>query len=177
MRVQTIIGNSGTPSAIASKRRIANDLDYLVARLHARRSRMAEAKRLDDLCRIRSLPEFFHTIFPGSEFKGILDFQRLLVYELISELSGFRAHMSGPGADLTRLDAGSVPGGKFEGIDPGMFDKDPHRRVIYASRLPPQGVSLGYPRTSYSGISGRFCPAGPKGTPSGKPGKGSRNLS
>ncbi len=80
--------------------RIANDLDYLAARLHARRSRMAEAERLDGLCHIRSLPEFFHTIFPDTEFKGILDFQRLSVYELISELSGFRAYMSGPGADL-----------------------------------------------------------------------------
>ena len=107
---------------------------------------MAEAERLDGLCRIRSLPEFYHTIFPESEFKGVLDFQRLLVYELIDELSGFRAHMSGPGADLHRLDAGSVPSGKFEGIDPGMFDKGPHRRVIRASRSPPQGVSLGYPR-------------------------------
>ncbi len=99
MRVQKNIDDPGT-TVIASKQRIANDLDYLAARLHARRSLMAEAERLDGLCHIRSLPEFYHTIFPESEFKGVLDFQRLLVYELIAELSGFRAHMSGPGADL-----------------------------------------------------------------------------
>jgi vacuolar-type H+-ATPase subunit C/Vma6 len=61
---------------------------------------MGEGERLDGLCRIGSLPEFFRTIFPESEFRGALDFQRLLVYELIGELSGLSAHMSGPGADL-----------------------------------------------------------------------------
>jgi vacuolar-type H+-ATPase subunit C/Vma6 len=90
----------GPAPTIASTRRIANDLDYLAARLHARRSRMAETERLDGLCRIRSLPEFYLTIFPESEFTGNLDFQRRLVYELIGELSGLSAHMSGPGADL-----------------------------------------------------------------------------
>lgn len=98
--MQTTIADSDTTLVIASKQRIANDLDYLVARLHARRSRMAEGERLNSLCHIRSLPEFYSTIFPESEFKGVLDFQRMLVHELISELSGFRAHMSGPGADL-----------------------------------------------------------------------------
>jgi vacuolar-type H+-ATPase subunit C/Vma6 len=100
MRVQTTIADSGTTLVITSKQRIANDLDYLAARIHARRSRMAEAERLDSLCHIQSLPEFYHSIYPESEFKGVLDLQRLLVHDLISELSGFRAHMSGPGADL-----------------------------------------------------------------------------
>ena len=94
------MAGSGTAPTIASTRRIANDLDYLAARLHARRSRMAESERLDGLCRIRSLQEFCLTIFPKSEFTGVLDFQRLLVSELIGELSGLSAHMSGPGADL-----------------------------------------------------------------------------
>ena len=100
MRVQTAVADSGTAPAIAARRRIAHDLDYLAARLHARRSRMAEAERLDALCRIRGLPELFHAIFPESEFKGILDFQRRLLYELIDELSGLSAHMSGPEAGL-----------------------------------------------------------------------------
>jgi len=100
VRVQTTIADPGTTLVIASKQRIANDLDYLAARLHARRSRMAEAERLDGLCHIQSLPEFYRTIFPESEFKGALDFQRQSVYELIGEVTGFRAHMSGPGVDL-----------------------------------------------------------------------------
>jgi len=100
VRVQTIIDDSKTASTIILTRRIANDLDYLAARLNARRSRMAEAERLDSLCHIQSLPEFFHTIFPGSDFKGVLDFQRQSVYELIREISGFSAYMSGPKANL-----------------------------------------------------------------------------
>ena len=79
---------------------MAHDLDYLAALLHARRSRMAEAERLDSLCRIHSLTELFRTIFPESEFKGVLDFQRRLLYELIDELSGLNAYMSGPEAGL-----------------------------------------------------------------------------
>lgn len=61
---------------------------------------MAEGGRLDDLCQIQNLPEFFRATFPESELKEVSDFQRLLVHELISELSGFSRHMSGPGADL-----------------------------------------------------------------------------
>lgn len=100
MRVQTTITDSGSALAISTSRRITNDLDYLVARLHARRSCMAEAERLDGLCRIRSLPDFFRAIFPESDLKGLIDFQRLLINELINEFSGFRNHISGPGADL-----------------------------------------------------------------------------
>jgi vacuolar-type H+-ATPase subunit C/Vma6 len=62
---------------------------------------MAEGERLDSLCRIRSLPEFIRTIFPQTELTGVLDFQRLLLYELIDELSGLGAHMTGSGADFT----------------------------------------------------------------------------
>jgi vacuolar-type H+-ATPase subunit C/Vma6 len=98
--MQKTIADAGTTLIIASKQEIANDLDYLAALIHARRSGMAEAERLDFLCHIRNLPEFFRTIFPDSDFKEALDFQRMSVHELISELSGFRAHMSGPGADL-----------------------------------------------------------------------------
>jgi vacuolar-type H+-ATPase subunit C/Vma6 len=98
--MQTNIADPGATLVIASKQRIANDLDYLAARLHASRSSMVEAQRLDSLCHLRSLPEFYPTIFPESEFKGVLDFQRMLVHGLISELSGFRAHLSSLGADL-----------------------------------------------------------------------------
>ena len=96
MRVRTAIADPD----LASARRIADDLDYLAARLHGRRSRMAEGERLTGLCRIRSLSEFTHTIFPESESQELLDFQRLSVYELTRELSSFLAHMSGPGAGL-----------------------------------------------------------------------------
>jgi vacuolar-type H+-ATPase subunit C/Vma6 len=61
---------------------------------------MAEAERLDGLCRIRNLQELFLSVFPKSELKEALAFQRLLVHGLIREFSGFQTHMSGAGADL-----------------------------------------------------------------------------
>jgi vacuolar-type H+-ATPase subunit C/Vma6 len=61
---------------------------------------MAEAERLDGLCRIRNLSEFFYAIYPETELQGITQFQRLLVSELADELYGFLSLLSGPGADL-----------------------------------------------------------------------------
>lgn len=77
-----------------------NDLDYLAARIHGRKSRLAEAERLDRLCRIRNLSDFATTIFPDMEYRGITNLQRQLVYELAREISGFTPHLSGPRARL-----------------------------------------------------------------------------
>ena len=96
MRVRTAIADSGA----VSTRGIAGDLDYLAARLHGRRSRMAEAERLDRLCRIRSLPEFVRTVFFESELKDAAAFQRHAVLELVRELSGLIAYVPEPGASL-----------------------------------------------------------------------------
>ena len=71
----------------------SNDLDYLATRLHARRSRMAERARLDELCRARSLPELGRAIFPGGEFSAATDFQRRLVQDLAAEISGCLKHL------------------------------------------------------------------------------------
>ncbi|MDE3068272.1 MAG: V-type ATPase subunit [Verrucomicrobiota bacterium] len=76
-----------------------NDLDYLTARLHARRSRMAEGARLDPLCRIPSVPEFCHALFPGAEMP-VADAQRRLVLDLIRELSACLAHVDAEGNAL-----------------------------------------------------------------------------
>jgi vacuolar-type H+-ATPase subunit C/Vma6 len=96
MRVRTAIADADASSG----RRVADDLDYLAACLHGRRSRMAEGDRLTALCRIHSFSEFVRAIFPGLESQEILDFQRRLAAELARELSGFPAHLSGPGAAL-----------------------------------------------------------------------------
>ncbi len=71
----------------------SNDLDYLATRLHARRSRMAEAGRLDELCHLRSLPELSRAIFPGAEFSTAADFQRRLAQQLAAEISGCLKHL------------------------------------------------------------------------------------
>jgi len=77
-----------------------NDTDYLVARIHGRKSRLAEAERLDRLCRIRSLSDLSATIFPDTEYHGIIDLQRQLVRELAREISCFTPHLAGPRGQL-----------------------------------------------------------------------------
>jgi len=77
-----------------------NDLDFLGALLHGRRSRLAEAGRLDALCRLRTLPELGRTVYPDSEFQAAADFQRRLAQDLVRELSGCLRHLDGAGAEL-----------------------------------------------------------------------------
>jgi len=77
-----------------------NDLDYLAARLHGRRSRLAEAERLEGLCRLPDLPELGRAVYPEAEFHAAGDFQRRLAQDLVGELAGFLEHLEGPGADL-----------------------------------------------------------------------------
>ncbi len=70
MRVRTAIAEPDSDPRPAG--RIPDDMDRLAAVLHGRRSRMAEAERLNALCRMRTLPELAGTIFPGSEAEGVL---------------------------------------------------------------------------------------------------------
>ena len=96
------IGTTGPAPAIASTRQIANDLDYLAARLHARRSNIAPRQSDSTVCpHTRNLRNFVLQSFRSSSLQGVfLDFQRLLVHELIVELSGLSAHMFGSGSRL-----------------------------------------------------------------------------
>ncbi|HUC86056.1 MAG TPA: V-type ATPase subunit [Candidatus Acidoferrales bacterium] len=71
----------------------SNDLDYLTTRLHARRSRMAEGERLEELCRLRTGPELGRAVLPGLEISGIADFQRHLVRHLAQEIFACLKHL------------------------------------------------------------------------------------
>jgi len=72
---------------------MTGNLDYFVARLHGKRSSMAESDRLASLTRVRSLQEFTRAIFPEREFQDTADFQRQLIEELAREFSGFPGHL------------------------------------------------------------------------------------
>ncbi len=78
----------------------SNDLDYLATRLHARRSRMAEREWLDDLCRIRSVPELGRAIFSGAEISLTTEFQRRLVQDLAAEMSWCLKHLDAEDQDF-----------------------------------------------------------------------------
>ena len=76
-----------------------NDLDYLTARLHGRRSRLAETGRLDALCGLRSLPELNSVLYPNLEFSAVGDFQRRLTQELVQEISNLLRSVVGAEAE------------------------------------------------------------------------------
>ncbi len=73
---------------------ITSDLDYLTARLHGRKSRLAEAARLDELCRLRSIAELGKEIFPGETFQTATALQRRLIANLITEMSENSAQLA-----------------------------------------------------------------------------------
>jgi V/A-type H+-transporting ATPase subunit C len=77
-----------------------NDFDFLTARLHGRRSRLAEGDRLEELCRSGSFDELGGLLYPATEFHAVGDFQRRLAQDLIRELWGFLKSLEGAGADL-----------------------------------------------------------------------------
>ena len=76
------------------------NLDYLTARLHGRRSRMAEGDRLDALCRLRSVSELARHVWPDSDVQTVAEFQRRLVEELVREMSEFLPLLDESGARL-----------------------------------------------------------------------------
>jgi vacuolar-type H+-ATPase subunit C/Vma6 len=79
---------------------LARDFDFLAARLHGHRSRMAEGVKLDALCRIHNVADLARTVFAEAEPLKAIDFQRALVQELLHEISRFRAHLAGAGVGL-----------------------------------------------------------------------------
>ena len=98
--MQATIGDTGVASSIALLRRRSEDLDFLAARLHGRRSQMAESERLDGLCHIRNLPEFIRTIYAEADLNGVAQFQRFLISKLADEIYEILSQLSGRGADL-----------------------------------------------------------------------------
>ncbi|HOJ71866.1 MAG TPA: V-type ATPase subunit [Syntrophorhabdaceae bacterium] len=96
----TIKGEINDNLIITKRQRIASDLDYLTARLHARYSKMAVGDRAVELCRIQNMADLFQTIYPDKGITDITDFQRRCVFDLISEIYNFRMYLSGPGASL-----------------------------------------------------------------------------
>jgi vacuolar-type H+-ATPase subunit C/Vma6 len=72
---------------------VARDLDFLAARLHGRRSGLAEGDQLDALCRVRSLHELARALCPGLAVPHAADIQQRLVHDLLDELSDVLAQV------------------------------------------------------------------------------------
>ena len=76
----------------------ATNLDYLVARLHGRRSRLAEEERLEPLCRLPNLGELSRAVLSGAEVASVALLQRGLVQALLREWSEITAQLDGAAA-------------------------------------------------------------------------------
>jgi vacuolar-type H+-ATPase subunit C/Vma6 len=74
---------------------VAKDLDFLSARLHGRRARLAEGARLDELSRVGTVAELARTLDPASRLRSARDLQAHLVQECAEELSRLAAGLSG----------------------------------------------------------------------------------
>jgi V/A-type H+/Na+-transporting ATPase subunit C len=81
-------------------RGISDNLDFLSARLHGRRSQMAEGEKLEALCRVPTMELFTASIFPGTECRSAAEMQLCLLRKLAEEASDIAAQLSSPGADL-----------------------------------------------------------------------------
>lgn len=75
--------------------RIALDLDYLAANVHGRRSRLAEAERLDALCRLRTVTDLARALFPESRFLTAAALQRVLILDQVEELTEIASRLGG----------------------------------------------------------------------------------
>jgi vacuolar-type H+-ATPase subunit C/Vma6 len=71
------------------------DPDYLVARLHGRRARLAEGERLDALCGLHTIGDLAGAVAPGAAYPTIGDFQRGLILQLVQELADFATQLGG----------------------------------------------------------------------------------
>jgi len=97
MRLRTAQPSAGnTPM----KPPTVNDLDYLGALLHGRRSRLAEGGRLEALWRLRNVSELGRALYPDTDFRTAAELQRRLVGDLARELASCLKHLEGAGAAL-----------------------------------------------------------------------------
>jgi vacuolar-type H+-ATPase subunit C/Vma6 len=74
-----------------------DNLDYLAARLHGRRGRMAEGERLAAFCGLRSVQALAREVVPGTNVGSAAALQRTLVQRLAGEI-GFLAPQLGRSA-------------------------------------------------------------------------------
>lgn len=76
------------------------DLTFLAARLHGRRSRVAEGGKLDELCGLQSVQELSLRVLAGIEFAAPQDLQKELTRRLILEVVELRDSTRGPLREL-----------------------------------------------------------------------------
>jgi len=75
--------------------RSALDMDFLAANVHGRRSRLAEAERLDALCRLPTVTDLARALFPKSRFLTAAALERVLILDQAEELAEIASRLGG----------------------------------------------------------------------------------
>lgn len=79
---------------------VRTDLDFVAARLHGRRSFLAEGARLDELCRIRTIAELSRALYPRLGLRSARELQCRMICDLALELDDLAGRLKGSGAAL-----------------------------------------------------------------------------
>jgi len=144
------------------------DTDFVSALLHGRRSRLAEADRLDALCAIRSVSELVHAIEPKAPNESVIDLQRRMVSGLAEELLTYAWRIAGPAGsclewmavrfqveNLKVLARGMATGAKLKDVEQNLvplgkpFSLDAEALIAsdsleaFASRIPSKPLQKG----------------------------------
>lgn len=88
-------GGGGAAGNGSMEKQASYDLDFLAANIHGRRSRLAEADRLDELVRLRGLPDLARALFPEGKFLSPARLQKVLVLDHIEEISDLAGRIGG----------------------------------------------------------------------------------
>ena len=79
---------------------IPTGIDFVSARLLGRRSRLAEAERLDELCRLRTIPELVRALYGEAGLRTAVELQRRMIADLARELYEIARWLEGPAGNL-----------------------------------------------------------------------------
>jgi vacuolar-type H+-ATPase subunit C/Vma6 len=79
---------------------IPTGIDFVSARLLGRRSRLAEAERLDELCRLRSIAELVRALYGEAGLRTSVELQQRMIADLAREFSDIARWLEGPAGTL-----------------------------------------------------------------------------
>lgn len=143
----------------------ANNLDYLATRLHARRSRMAEAERLDALCDVRTLPELCRAARLDTDYQTGAEFQRGLVQDLVQELAGCVRHVGGAGGELVAWLLARFQVENIKTLLRGFVNQSPSEALQEHLVILPEGLALDMKGLAAAKSLEDFVALLPPGTP------------
>jgi V/A-type H+/Na+-transporting ATPase subunit C len=143
-----------------------NDLDYLAARVHGRRGRVAEAQRLDGLCRLRTIPELARAIFPEVDLQTCAQFQRWTMEDLMLELSHSSRYLDEAGCDLLAWQLARFQVENMKVLLRGFLDHTPLEVVQEQLLSLPQELALDAKAFLSAESLERFVDRLPRGMPS-----------